>query len=301
MSDIQKLQIKSTNGSDSESPTITFEIQLSSEFSNLSSISLLYWLVNNQQTWISIPRDQATGEFKKTVDIGKYGTSGQYSVRSINLTSNKGTLINYNEGQLNELGFSITTKVENANSDNTLPTLNSLEITGSSTDADGNTHVNIQVKASDDKSGLKNNFIIEFLSPTGKSLQQWCSFDSKGESSVDFLLNKNSASGNYTINTVRIADVAGNNQMSGSFLSEHPKVFSLNNINSDASAPELKTFSLAASYDPITNRPQINISGQCSDLASGVEGVYLRLTSPSGKNLDKWVYTGRSQEANFSQ
>lgn len=299
MSDIKKLIINSTEGTKSDGPKINFEIQLSDEFSNLNSLQLLYWLVNNQQTWIAIPRDDVTGEFKTSIDIGEYAQSGTYSIRSINITTNNGTFLNYNEGQLSELGFQISTNVANINSDNQKPQLSTVEILGSSFDVDGSPHIQVQVKASDDKSGLVDRFILEFLSPTGNSIQQWCLFDSNGESTVDFTLSKYSASGNYSLNTVRIADAAGNNEMSQSFLSAHPVIFNLNNINSDNLAPELAKFNLTASYDPLTNRPQIDISGLVTDLVSGVKGIYIRLTSPTGRNLDEWVYYGNSPEVNF--
>ena len=42
-------------------PALFFKIRLSSSFSNANSIALLYWLVGNDQTWLTIPKNSSWG------------------------------------------------------------------------------------------------------------------------------------------------------------------------------------------------------------------------------------------------
>ena len=274
-------------------PVLYFSVELSQNF-DANSISLLFWLENAKQTWLSVPRDSATGIYSTTYALNAYAASGTYAVRAIVITDVDGNSVRLNEGQLQTLGFSTKTELLNPNGDDVAPVLTSITSTGWYFDADDLPKISFDVAASDDKSGLQTRMIVELLSPSGSSIQEHGSFDDDGAVTVEFELSKYTASGNYRVNTVRIYDVAGNNTYAQESLAENPKIYTLDNPNSDGQASSLESFKLSASFDNSSDRPIINVSGTAKDSPSGVQSVYLRLTAPDNNRIDKWVTEGQS-------
>ncbi|MFB1037254.1 MAG: calcium-binding protein, partial [Sinobacterium sp.] len=97
------------------------------------------------------------------------------------------------------------------------------------------------------------------------------------------------------INTIRLYDEAGNSNLSQDWIANNLEGYELINPNSDSTAATLNYINLAATFDEQSDRPILSIEGLATDDVSGVENVYLRLTRPSGGNLDKW------QEVNIGE
>ena len=272
-------------------PQLSFDIGLSANFSAARSIQVLYWSVNHEQSWITLTRSSAEEHFVKSVDLSVFARDGAYAIRAVQIFDDTGTAIYINQEQLEERGFDATVDLTNPRADLVVPEIQSVSAGEPVVDANGTIHVAVHVEAADSNSGLNKAFIVEFASPTGDSLQQWARFDDQGRADVDFQFNKYSASGNYRIDTIRVTDNAGNENMGTQYLAASPRVVSIANPNADMHAPVLQDFHLAAVFDPSTNRPRITVAATVADDLSGVGGVYLRLAAPqgSGGTLDKWL------------
>jgi len=223
--------------------------------------------------------------------------SGTYAIRSLRITDNDGLLVALNEGQLNTLGFTTTTILENINSDSEKPYLVSFSTDGWSLDSEENPVLSASLEVSDAESGVANGrVIVEILSPTGSSIQEDAYFTDEGEATINFTLSKYATSGDYRVNTVRFHDLAGNYQSSQEWLSENPQNLALNNPNGDQNVSTIDAFTLSATFDNDSDRPVIEVSGIALDDISGVESVYLRLYRPEGGRIDKWITERQSEK-----
>jgi len=191
--DVESIEFVARIDPDSQTPTLSIRVGLSDYFSQATSIQVLYWFVNGRQTWVQIHRDPLTGGFSSDIALSPYAVSGAYAIRSIMAIDDQGTLVQFSEAQLVELGFDMDVELINPNSDNTAPEVGSLSIGAVGFDTTGGLHIPIQVTASDIGSGLERHFILELFSPSGASLQQWGQFDADGNAQIDFLLSIRSA------------------------------------------------------------------------------------------------------------
>ena len=270
-------------------PALFFKIKLSASFSNSSSIQLLYWLVGNHQTWITIPRNASTGDFELQRELNQYAVGGAYSIRQVRITDNTGLTVKLNESQLTGLGFNVSTTLTNPQSDNDDPYVMTLTTSGWSINNDV-PEITFQLEAADDLSGLQAGYITELNSPSGSSIQKWGYFDGSGVGSTTHQLSKYAASGTYTINTIRLYDNAGNSNFSQSWIASNPTDFVLQNPNQDSIPPDIQSFSLSAEFDDAANRPIIKVSGLATDSPAGVKGILLRLDRPEGGLFDNWLF-----------
>jgi hypothetical protein len=278
-------------------PTLEFLLTLSDDFSELQTANLLFWYVNNDQTWISLNRTQGSEPLRASIPLHQMAASGTYAIRSLRITDNDGLLVALNEGQLNTLGFTTTTILENINSDSEKPYLVSFSTDGWSFDSEENPILSASLEVSDTESGVANGrVIVEILSPTGSSIQEDAYFTDEGEATINFTLSKYATSGDYRVNTVRFHDLAGNYQGSQEWLSENPQNLALNNPNGDQNVSTIDAFTLSATFDNDSDRPVIEVSGVALDDISGVESVYLRLYRPEGGRIDKWITDRQSEQ-----
>ena len=278
-------------------PTLEFLLTLSDDFSELQTANLLFWYVNNDQTWISLNRTEGSEPLRASIPLHQMAASGTYAIRSLRITDNDGLLVALNEGQLNTLGFATTTILENINSDSEKPYLVSFSTAGWSFDSEENPILTASLEASDTGSGVANGrVIVEVLSPSGSSIQSDTYFSDEGEATINFTLSKYASSGDYRVNTVRFHDLAGNYQGSQDWLSKNPQNLALNNPNGDQNVSSIDAFTLSATFDNDSDRPVIEVSGVALDDISGVESVYLRLHRPEGGRIDKWITNRQSEQ-----
>ena len=278
-------------------PTLEFLLTLSDDFSELQTADLLFWYVNNEQTWIYPTRTEGSESLRASIPLHQMAASGTYAIRSLRITDNDGLLVALNEGQLNTLGFTTTTIVENINSDSEKPYLVSFSTDGWSFDSEGNPILTASLEASDTGSGVANSRVtVELVSPSGASIQNHAYFTDEGEATINVTLSRYAGSGDYRVGTVRFHDLAGNYQDSHEWLSENPQNLALNNPNGDQDGSRINAFKLSASFDNDSDRPVIEASGIALDDISGVKNVYLRLNRPEGGILDNWLSEGQSEQ-----
>jgi hypothetical protein len=294
--DLVAFEVASFGGDAQTSPVLEFSVTLSQQFSNAQSIQLLYWAVNNDQTWISVPKTggeeiESPNIFSIGKNLNRYARDGLYAVRAISMVDDTGSALRLNEGELNDLGFQTQVDVRNDLADLASPQL--VQLGFSAPDyASSRPTVEFYLKASDDLSGLQSGAIIEFGSPTGKSLQQRVSLSEETQDVTGVFSFPNfAANGEYRVNTVRLYDNAGNSDFSYSYIAEHPSstLVAIEHAVADNEYPTLSQFKLNAVFDPCANRPVITVDGLAADNSSGVDGVYLRLNRPKGGLLDRWL------------
>ena len=240
-------------------PTLEFLLTLSDDFSELQTANLLFWYVNNDQTWISLNRTQGSDPLRASIPLHQMAASGTYAIRSLRITDNDGLLVALNEGQLNTLGFATTTILDNINSDSEKPYIVSFSTSGWSFDSEQNPILSASLEVSDTESGVANGrVIVEVLSPTGSSIQEDAYFTDEGQAAINFTLSKYASSGDYRVNTVRFHDLAGNYQGSQEWLSQNSQKLTLNNPNGDQDGSRIDAFKLSASFN--NDRPVIEVS-----------------------------------------
>ena len=301
--DISRIEFCST--SISGIPTLRFEVYVSDFFSNTRSIQLLFWFVNNQQTWVTLTREDEEQPFKLDWTLDQQAAAGTYAIRVIRLTDNRGNELALDGGQIESLGFSRSIVLVNDQADNIAPMLSSLSSEGWYFDNEGTPRIDFALSVNESGSGIATGeSVLELFSPTGASIfSDRFNFDSQNQTTLSITVSKYSASGDYKVNTVRLYDFAGNESVSQSWLAQNPRVYALANPNSDSQMPSLNFFQLSAYLDDESDRPIIQVNGQSSDATSGVNSVYLRLLRPEGGNLDKWVsylYEESEKEHEFS-
>jgi hypothetical protein len=299
--DILSIAFATMDESSGVGPGLSFSVFLSANFSEAMSLSLLYWAVNNEQSWITLSRTSALAPFTGQVQLPVFAKSGAYEIRAISARDNNGTHLSLSRDQLQSLGHVVSTNLTNPSGDEMVPELISFEAGQPYWASDGSLHVDLAVTASDAGSGLKPNFVVELTSPTGVSLQQWASFDADGRAVVDFLLPRYAPTGSYEFNTVRLTDKAGNYSASQPWLASNPRAVQVVNPEGDSVAPEVSTFTLRAVYDPQTHRPKIAIKGLALDMLSGVGEAYARFISPEGLILDApWMPVSELGDGKFA-
>jgi len=276
-------------------PTLNFLIKASDNFSNTHSASLLFWPEDEDQTWVYPSRIDSTVPFTLSVPLHEQAISGTYTIRLLNINDNDGLEVRFNQGILETLGFDVSTELNNPNSDSIKPEVVSFSSDGWVFDDGGLPQLSASIVVTDEGSGVTGTRgILELISPTGKSIQSSAYVSDENTLEFSFFESKYTNSGTYTVNTIRLNDYAGNQQMSYDWLLSNPISFDLNNPNSDSLLSSLTEFKLSASFDNESDRPVINVSGTAVDDLSGVESVYLRLLRPEGGILDKWITSGSS-------
>ncbi|WP_052501650.1 DUF5011 domain-containing protein [Thiomicrospira microaerophila] len=258
---------------------------------NVSGFNLLFWLVGNEQTWIYIPLNQTTGLFEQAYELNQYAVSGVYQIRRIDVPTSDG-IVKFRNTNLVNSGFEIEFAFENENQDDIPPVINSFSISDVMYDSVRQNHyVEYEVQVTDAESGLTNDLIIELKNQSGSSLQTRLYYNDSGSAEGRFDFNKYAASGVYTVNTVRVADKAGNNPYysttelaSMGFQTE----INLENSFEDKTPPNLISFNLYEFQG--NNEKGVQISFGVEDDISGFDKAYIRMHNELGDNYDSWIY-----------
>jgi parallel beta-helix repeat protein len=272
---------------------LDFNIDVSTKFSNKRAIQVLYWPVGAEQTWITLTRDNGTDIFSKQIMFPDFVKSGVYEIREIVAVDNSGSEIRIDDIYLKQGGYDYRTVIDNKNADDDAPELRNMLNSAPYFDDVGQIHIDFSLSASDNVSGLNSIFVVELKSPTGKTIQKRGVFAEEGllqtSADLDFVLPKYSASGDYTVNTVRLYDLAGNVNYSQQLIIANLDAITIDNPNADNVSPTLESVSLSSSFDLLAKRPLINISVSLLDDVSGVKSSFVSLRAPNGGLLDGWM------------
>ena len=182
------------------------------------------------------------------------------------MTDDLGSAINLNEGELNDLGFDTQVSVRNDLADVIAPQLERLEFGVPVYETPRSRSSILTLEASDDVSGVQSRVVMEFLSPTGKSLQKWVSLDEETNTATGvFSFPLYAANGEYRVNTIRLYDNAGNSSFSRAVFDRKPELPLWCSLEHDAADNQLPTLDcpckLTAVFDPCANRPFVKVAG----------------------------------------
>jgi hypothetical protein len=225
-------------------------VELSETFSKADSISLLYWKEGEDQNWVTLTRDQNTDNFINASETNRFLSDGSYAVRAITATDDFGANVRFTEEKMTEIGLNTKFALSNSKSDNNAPEVLSLSFSEFYYDETLELwNLAYSLSARDDVSGLQLGHIIELINPTGSSIQDWRYFDENGQIETTLSFPKYLPSGDYTINTVRVHDKAGNDGWLYSYdlssYGQHSSI-TIDNPFGDENPPLLNSFQMTA-------------------------------------------------------
>ena len=268
-------------------------VEMSNAFETRSEISLLYWKPGNDQTWVTLARG-SDGLFRNSDAVNKYLASGTYEVRALAAVDDQGAELYFTDNHIENFGFTPTFELSNVLSDEIAPTVENFSISEFYYDDIAEKwKIDHSVELSDNLSGINPVYIVELSNPTGASIQTMREVDGNGFATETREFSKYAPSGDYTLASLRITDVAGNDgslntQQMGN-LAGITSV-TLDNPYSDDHAPTLTNFSLSADFNDTTGRPSVIVDFNPEDTGgSGYSISYVILLDPNDVRNDRWV------------
>jgi len=270
-------------------------VELSDNFSQANSVSLLFWKIGEDQTWLTLNRNE-TGAFEVARELNRFTPSGSYAVRSIRATDDFGAAISFTEDTIKIAGFESVYDVFNSKSDIQKPVVDAFTISDFYFEEETEQWAfDYSLAISDVGSGINPSHIVELTSPSGKSLQAWRTADADGTLSTTRYFPKYIASGDYSINSIRISDLAGNEgdyysaEAIQALLGRDSNTLTLENPYADNLAPTLTAFELGATFNETTLRPSITLDFEFEELGgSGYNSAYVRMVG-DGHFDDRWI------------
>lgn len=258
----------------------------------INGVRVLFWVEGGQQTWVYPSLDQGGVSFECSHELNEYAISGVYAIRRIDVLTNDGT-IEFTDTSLVTSGFNVEYEFNNSKQDVENPVVDLFTISDVQYDSERkNYYVRYSVQASDAHSGLRNDVIIELNNESGSSLQTRLYFNESGYAEGRFDFNQYAASGIYIVNTIRLADKAGNNPLYSTSEIEsmgfQTEVY-LDNPFQDVLAPVLESFTL--NEFQANNEKGIQLDFSVSDNMSGFNRAYIRMRNEAGDLYDAWIYS----------
>ncbi len=115
--------------------------------------------------------------------------------------------------------------------------------------------------------------------------------ESDGTLTTTRSFSKYIASGDYTINTIRLYDNAGNDGWVYGRDLPPLGVSSILTLDKDGDEvlPELLSFGLEANFHPVSLRPSIFFDFVATDSGTGYKNAYIRISDSNGLNNDRWI------------
>lgn len=274
-------------------------VQINVGFNNLSQVNgirVLFWVEGGQQTWIHPSLDQKGIAFEHTHELNEYAISGIYTIRRIDVLTDDGT-IEFTDTSLIKSGFNTKYDFINTKQDQENPILELFTISKVQYDSQSkNYYINYSLKASDSQSGLMNEAIIELTNPSGSSLQTRLYVNDFGYAEGRFTFNQYAASGVYIVNTIRLADKAGNNPFYSTYDIQnmgYQTEIHLENPYQDFLPPILESFTLKKFK--LNNELGVQLDFTVTDNISGFSRAYIRMQNETGDLYDAWIYGNSHQ------
>ena len=256
-----------------------------------------------QQYWTSqqpLSPSNFVHDYDHRFNLPVNAPSGTWEVKQVKLISNDGTYI-YSKDLLISKGYQTSVNLTNPVADEVNPELISIQnLAVSGIDSNPNTNIVVSIQAS--VSDAQNDFSRAaggLKSPNydggGGVVSDWALLDLQTSPfTADFawVLDPKTASGNYTIDSLRFYDTAGNrttHRGTSSDLDNYGDyVITINNPIEDTHTPELSDFSLSGYIDN-DSRKILKIETNINNGEPGnteLRRQYVRIQSPDIGNYD---------------
>ena len=290
-----------TDGSENVSPQIEIAMTVDS-YTEPSSIAVLLWR-GEKQYWVPaqpVVEQNFKIEYNHTFVLPDGAPSGTWEVRTIRLETPSGDL-SFDKDLLDTKGFVTSVEVFNPNADENDPELLSIGafiVSGNDGDPDTPIVVELMTEVSDPETGVSSaGSYLRGPNHDGGSVWSWAVIDSEAvpnTATFSWTLDAKTASGGYSLESIRLYDAAGNSGFYGANDSELGSIgnyqFVLENTISDDSAPLITDFEMSGEIDA-DGRKFINIH---TELDQGVpqetpiKRQYVRILGPEGTgNTDR--------------
>jgi len=297
--DLINLVFSTTDGSSAEVPTMSIDLKID-ELTQASEVQVLTWLVNNTQTWHTATKvDSLNWSILK--DLNRTLASGTYEIRKVLIKRSGLDDLTIVDTALIEKGFDIDSVIYNTGSDSTDPILSGVDsITVSGNDDNSSTNIVVTIIASvNDGIGEIDKVFSYIKGPGGETVGAWGVLnDAKSKVTFEFNLEPRTGSGTYTIDDIRLYDVAGNQSFynnSALVSAGFTNSWTITNSIADSSAPNITALNLIPSINASDlNRKRITINLTTDSQVTDINDIYIRIISPDSANIDQYIVdTGR--------
>ena len=290
-----------TDGSESVSPQIEIAMTVDS-YTEPSSIAVLLWR-GEKQYWVPaqpVVEQNFKIEYNHTFVLPNGAPSGTWEVRSIRLETPSGDL-SFGKDLLDSKGFVTSVEVFNPNADENDPELLSIGefiVTGNDGDPDTPIVVELTAEVSDPETGVSSVFsYLRGPNYDGALVGSYAVINNDvvpSTATFSWTLDAKTASGTYSLESIRLYDAAGNIGFYGPNDSELGSIgnyqFVLENTISDDSAPLITDFEMSGEIDA-DGRKFINIHTQLDHgvpQETPIKRQYVRILGPEGTgNTDR--------------
>jgi|SaaInlStandDraft_1057018.scaffolds.fasta_scaffold05644_2 hypothetical protein len=292
--DLIDLVLTTTDGTSASAPTLNISLKID-ELTQASEVQVLTWLVGNTQTWHTASKVDALSWSINTT-LSNSAASGTYEIRKVLIKRTDLDELTIVDTALKEKGFDIDSEIYNSNADATDPILTGIDsITVSGNDGDSSTNILVTIVASvTDGFGEIEKAFSYIKGAGGETAGNWGTLTSdKSKVIFVFSLDPKVATGTYTIDDIRLYDVAGNQSFYTNSNLESlgfTNSWMINNVIADNAAPNITGLSLDPTINVSDlNRKQIKIDLTVDDQDTAIRDIYVRLISPENANIDQYI------------
>jgi len=292
--DLIDLSFSSTDGTTADAPTINVALTID-ELTSAAAVHVLVWKIGENQTWYPATKvDSLRWSVAET--LATSAISGTYEIRRVRVVRDGLADLTFDDTALSNKGFATTTEIYNTESDTEAPLLMGVDsITVANNDGDPSTSIDVTIVVSvnDAEGGMQKAFsYIE--GPGGETAGGWGTVSAdKSKVTFSFDLDPRTGTGTYTIDDVRLYDVAGNqNFISNSDLASSGFENSWDIVNpiSDDDAPAITSVTMTPLIDSSDlNRKQIRIVVGVDAQVTDIRDVYIRIYTPEGASIDQYI------------
>ena len=247
-----------------------------------------------------IAGSELDGTYSGTVQIPQYVESGTWTAFVFSLGDSAGNQVSLSDTNLADAGFPTDLEVVSI-PDTTPPTIADMTIAPPLIDvSSGDQIVTIDLRLTDDLSGLSSFHSLDVQSPSGQQ-RHFQAFSLISGTPTDSIWRANrslpqySEDGIWSINGVGVADRAGNRRFfSRADLTDmgFPTTFTVVSVPEDTMAPQLNGLTFIPSVIDTSAGPQnVNVS---IDLSDDLAGVDFSLDGPFGGFVHSVLFTSPS-------
>ena len=292
--DLIDLVLTTTDGTSASAPTLSIALKID-ELTQSSEVQVLTWLVGNTQTWHTASKVDALNWSINTT-LSNSAASGIYEIRKVLIKRTDLDDLTIVDTALKEKGFDIDSEIYNSNADATDPILtgiDSITVLGNDGDSSTNIVVTIVTSVTDGLGEIEKAFSY-IKGAGGETAGNWGTLNSdKSKVTFVFSLDPKVATGTYTIDDIRLYDVAGNQSFYTNSNLEFlgfTNSWTINNVIADNAAPNITGLSLDPTINVSDlNRKQIKIDLTVDDQDTAIRDIYVRLISPENANIDQYI------------